>query len=213
MEKDESIQNAETTSNFLVQMLTDEKEGPEFVRAYLKSSFLSSAIDALFYARSQSDLTQREVADVMKTKQAAIARMEADTSGTMSLHRYVEFALACGMMPLDIQLVPIKTLQSYVIDNPDAPKTQELYNTWLLANVPKSGNSVKTDITNAATTLNTYETSYDAQRTVDFAENFLKPATQQVQEVKPLGFTADYQNHIQSSSSLGHALSQERVAA
>jgi len=216
MEKDESIQDTETTSNFLIQMLIDEKEGPEFVQAYLKSSFLSLAIDSLFYARCQADLTQRQVADLMKTKQAAIARMEADTSGTMSLHRYVEFALACGMMPLDIKLVPIKALQSYVIANPDAPRTQELYNTWLLTSgqvVPKPGNSAKIDMTTIAASLNASETSHDAQRAVDYVENFLQRATQQVQEVKPTGFTSEYQNRLQSSSSLGHAWSQKEVAA
>lgn len=160
MERDANIQNMETTSNFLTQMLRDETEGSEFVQAYLKAGFLSSAVDALFHARRQANLTQNKVAELMKTKQAAIARMEADTSGSMSLHRYVEFALACGMVPLDIKLVPVKDLQNYAIAHPDAPRTQELYNTWLLNSgqvAPAPGNKVEVNATTIAPSSNTTE--------------------------------------------------------
>lgn len=216
MEREINIQNMETTSNFLTQMLINETEGSEFVQAYLKAGFLSSAVDALFHARRQADLTQSQIAELMKTKQSAIARMEADTSGTMSLYRYVEFALACGMVPLDIKLVPVKALQSYAIAHPDVPRTQELYNTWLLNSGQVAlapGNKVEVNVTTIAPSSNTCERYQDAQQAVAYVENFLRQAPQQVCEVKTHSINSEYQNRLQSSSSLGHIWSQKEVAA
>lgn len=133
VEREENISTNITTSDLLKQMLTDEKDGPAFTEAFLKSSFLSSAVDALFCARRQAGLTQAQIAEIMQTKQAAIARLEADTNGSMSLRRYVEFALACGMVPLDIKLVPISSIYNYMIDNPEKPGTVEAYHKWLIA--------------------------------------------------------------------------------
>ena len=93
---------------------------------------MSSAVDQLFYARRQADLTQVQVAERLNTKQAAIARIEADTDGSISFRRYAEFALECGMVPLDITLVPIESARNFVIANPDLPLTQINYDTWLL---------------------------------------------------------------------------------
>lgn len=133
MEKYENNQISETTDDVIVQELTDENNSPAFVREFLKADFLSSAVDALFHARRQADLTQAQVAERLNTKQAAIARLEADTDGSMSLRRYVEFALACGMVPLNIALAPIESVRNFVIAYPDAPLTQMNYDTWLLA--------------------------------------------------------------------------------
>src|SRR2546426_8169144 len=124
MQKYENNQISETTDDVIAQELSDENNGPAFVREFLKAGFLSSAVDALFYARRQADLTQAEVAERLNTKQAAIARLEADTDGSMSLRRYVEFALACGMVPLNIILAPIEPVRNFVIAYPDLPLTQ-----------------------------------------------------------------------------------------
>lgn len=132
MEKYENNQVSETTDDVIIQELRDENNGPAFVREFLKAGFLSSAVDALFYARRQADLTQAQVAERLNTKQAAIARLEADTDGSISLRRYVEFALACGMVPLNIILAPIESVRNFVIAYPDSPLTQMNYDTWLL---------------------------------------------------------------------------------
>ncbi len=132
MEKYQITQTRETTNDVIVHELTDGNNSSTFVKEYLKAGFVSSAVDALFYARRQADLTQAQVAEQMNTKQAAIARLEADTDGSMSLRRYAEFALSCGMVPLDITLVPIESARNFVIANPDSPLTQINYDTWLL---------------------------------------------------------------------------------
>ncbi len=132
MEKYENTQTRETTNDIIVHELTDENNSSTFVREYLKAGFVSTAVDQLFYARHQAGLTQAQLAEQMNTKQAAIARLEADTDGSLSLRRYAEFALACGMAPLDITLVPIEYARNFVIANPDLPLTQINYDTWLL---------------------------------------------------------------------------------
>lgn len=142
MEKDEDTQSTETTSDFLIRMLTDEKDGEAFAREYLKAGFLSSAVDALFYARRAAGLTQAQVAERLKTKQAAIARLEADTTGSMTLRRYVDFALACGVVPLDISFAQLDSFRKYVIAHPEAPRTQEAYSTWRMTGVQSIPGSV-----------------------------------------------------------------------
>jgi transcriptional regulator with XRE-family HTH domain len=131
MEKHEDTQIRETTDDVIVHELTDENNSPTFLREYLKAGFLSSSVDGLFYARRQAGLTQEQVAEQLNTKQAAIARLEADTNGSMSLRRYVEFTLACGMVPLDITLAPIESVRNFVIAYPDSSLTQMNYDTWL----------------------------------------------------------------------------------
>ena len=132
MENAEDTPSMKTTSEFIVQMMADEKDGEEFTRAYLKARFLSSAVRALYNARRKAGLTQAQVAEQLNTKQAAIARLEADTDGSLSLRRFVDYALACGMDPLDIILEPMESVCDYVIHNPQAPRTQALYNAWLI---------------------------------------------------------------------------------
>ncbi|MGH2496709.1 MAG: helix-turn-helix domain-containing protein [Ktedonobacteraceae bacterium] len=134
MSKDETIQVDGTMTEYIVQQLTDEQQGNGFTREYLKAGFLASAVDELFRARRQAGLTQSQVAEKMQTKQAAIARLEADVDGSMSLHRYVDFALACGMIPFDIKLVPLEAIRDFIIENPQAQHTQEAYSTWQLQN-------------------------------------------------------------------------------
>ena len=96
-------------------------------RDYLKASFLSSAMIALFYARRKAGLTQAQVAERMGTKQSGIARMEADSSGATSLRRYVEYALACDMLPLNMVLDSVESIREYARANPDADRSAGAY--------------------------------------------------------------------------------------
>ncbi len=133
MGSNETGQNAETLSNILTEMFTNERDGEAFLEAFLKSNFLSNAVRALFHARREAGLTQAQLADLLKTKQSAIARLEADTDGSMSLQRYVDFAFECGIAPFVIKFLPLSELHNYVLDNPEAPWTLEAYNAWMVA--------------------------------------------------------------------------------
>ena len=124
------MRNSGSTSDYIKERLSIDKEG-DFTRAYLKKGFLTAAMEALFYARREAGLTQAQLADRLQTKHSSIARWEADTSGSISLHRYAEMALACGMIPLDIKLVPISSLSEYVTEDPQASRTADHYDAWL----------------------------------------------------------------------------------
>lgn len=115
-----------TTIDATREMLSDDVAAREF----LKASFLSSAMTALFYARRKAELTQAQVAERMGTKQSAIARMEADASGSTSLRRYVEYALTCDMIPFDITLARVSTLKEFARADPSVPRTEVAYQAW-----------------------------------------------------------------------------------
>lgn len=83
----------------------------------LKDHFLTNAMVALFEARRGAGLSQEEVARLMGTSQPAVARWEHDLEGSISLRRYVDFAMACGAIPQDVTLEPILTRsQGYLQD-------------------------------------------------------------------------------------------------
>ena len=125
----EDTSNVETTSDFIIEMMMDEKDGEEFTREYLKASFLSSIGRSLYYARRQAGLTQANVAERMDTTQSAVARFEAGKDGSMSFRRYVDFAIACGMMPRSLMLhsvlEPITSLRDEMITTFAAESLQE----------------------------------------------------------------------------------------
>jgi transcriptional regulator with XRE-family HTH domain len=124
--------DTKTTADFIAERLKDPTNGEAYYRAYLRAGFLESAVNTLYEARRQAGLTQAQVAEKLNTGQAMIARLEDDTKGAMSLHRYVDFMMACGMIPYNITYVPVEAVRSYTVENPQWPLTQENYHTWLL---------------------------------------------------------------------------------
>src|SRR5579884_1516385 len=106
------------------------EESPEAARAYLRESWLLAAIRALRDARRKAGLSQSEVAARMGTTQPAIARLENDREGRTTLHRYIDYALACGMLPLEIVVEPLEGVRQFAIARPDVPRTQSCYQVW-----------------------------------------------------------------------------------
>jgi transcriptional regulator with XRE-family HTH domain len=113
-------------------------ENQEDARAYLRETWLASAVRALWEARRRAGLTQARVADQMHTTQSAIARLENDQEGGISLRRYVDYALACGALPFVPELVSFESLRAYAVDNPDEPLTASAYRYWI-AGPPDAG--------------------------------------------------------------------------
>lgn len=141
MVRNDDIRIEGTTNDYLVQKLADERHSQEFAEEYLKADFLSSAANTLFTIRHQAGLTQAQVAERLHTKQSAIARLEADFDGSMSLRRYIEFALVCGVIPHHITFAPVETARAFVIAQPETPFTQENQRNWRKATfqlVPRS---------------------------------------------------------------------------
>jgi transcriptional regulator with XRE-family HTH domain len=99
--------------------------------AFLRQAWLARAIASLRDARVNAELTQTEVAGRLGTTQSAIARLERDDSGSISLHRYIDFALACGAAPFDVALISTAELASYAVTQPLGPWTQLSFDTWI----------------------------------------------------------------------------------
>jgi len=128
MRKDSVFQVTKSYEDPVVGTLTDgvrhllAEEGVE-AREFLRASFLTSAVDTLWHARREAGLTQSQVAEALGTRQSAVARMEADTSGSMSLHRYVDYCMACGVLPFDFELESIDRLREFAQASPELPRT------------------------------------------------------------------------------------------
>ncbi|HZU66643.1 MAG TPA: helix-turn-helix transcriptional regulator [Ktedonobacteraceae bacterium] len=131
MKRDEDTQISGTMNDYLVQRMTDEQHGQEFTIEYLKADFLASAANALSSLRHQAGLTQAQLAERLNTKQSAIARLEADFDGAISLRRYIDFALACGFIPHHITFVPLVTAGSFTLAQPDRSLTFENQQNWM----------------------------------------------------------------------------------
>jgi transcriptional regulator with XRE-family HTH domain len=102
--------------------------------AYLRQSWLDAAMYALWKARRAAGLTQADVAARMGTTQSSIGRLERDGSGGISLRRFVDYALACGMSPLELELIATGSLRRYALADPDAPRTRSAVTDWLETN-------------------------------------------------------------------------------
>ena len=119
----------------------------EAAREYLKESFLTRAMLALFNARRDAGLTQAQVAERLGTKQSSIARLERDLSGSVTLRRFVEVALACGMMPFDVALAPVEDIRRAAIERPDEPRLEPPHDVRIDANVEIHDNEAVGDAT------------------------------------------------------------------
>jgi len=84
-------------------------------------------IEALQDARRRASLTQEDVAQRLGTTQSSIARLENSNEGSISLRRYVRYALACGMAPFDITMEPVRAMRDYILQDPDAARTPLAY--------------------------------------------------------------------------------------
>lgn len=130
MERDEDIQITGTMSDYLVEKLRDEEHAKEYAAAYHKADFLTSVANSLFTLRREAGLTQAQVAESLHTKQSAIARLEADFDGAMSLRRFVDFALACGHVPHHITFAPLEIATAFTSEQPLTTFTVENQQSW-----------------------------------------------------------------------------------
>ena len=184
--RNDNAERVRTSADAIREKLQDPRYGQEYVRGYLTAGFLRSAVDSLWRARRQADLTQEFVARQLHTKQPGVARMESDTTGSMPLRRYVEFALACGKVPL-LMLAPIENVIEYILADPAAARTADAYMAWQLARVaslPAPGNTVRSEAgikatVNSARTGSTGFTAQDSAHAVAEAERLANEPNRQ----------------------------------
>jgi transcriptional regulator with XRE-family HTH domain len=130
-----------TLADLVRDVLLDDETATE----YLVQAWLGSTAQSLQEARRRAGLTQADVAQKLGTKQPNIARLEKDAEGSISLHRYISYAVACGMMPLDVKLETLGNVRSYALHDPDAARSEILLNAWKTAqanSVVVPGNTV-----------------------------------------------------------------------
>jgi DNA-binding transcriptional regulator YiaG len=130
MERDKDAQITGTMSDYLVERLESEEHGHEYAVEYLKADFLAAAAISLSTLRREAGLTQAQVAECLHTKQSAIARLEADFDGSMTLRRYVDFVLACGFIPHQLTFTPIEIAHTFKIAQPATALTFENQSNW-----------------------------------------------------------------------------------
>jgi transcriptional regulator with XRE-family HTH domain len=130
MAYNEEAEIAGTTSDYLVERLLDKEHGQEYAVEYLKADFLTAAANVLFTLRRKAELTQTQVAERLHTKQSAIARLEGDFDGAMSLRRLVDFALACGYIPHHLTFAPLETALDFTVAQPQTSFTVENHLSW-----------------------------------------------------------------------------------
>lgn len=103
------------------------EESEESAREYLRQGWISSAMGELRAARRKAGLTQQVIADRLGTTQSAIARLERDHDCSLSLRRYIDYLIACDVLPLDIETAPLAAVREYALTNPDASRTGSAY--------------------------------------------------------------------------------------
>jgi DNA-binding XRE family transcriptional regulator len=106
--------------------LSDEATRNEYIR----QAWLARAVASLRDSRLTAGLTQTELANRLGTTQSAIARLERDDTGATSLHRFIDFAIACGMVPFDLVLASAADVAGYAVTQPLGPWTQLGFDTW-----------------------------------------------------------------------------------
>lgn len=63
--------------------------------------------------RKDGHYSQKELAQRLGTTQSVISRTETDSTGSISVRRYVEWLLACGVVPMDLTLEPWNKIKTH----------------------------------------------------------------------------------------------------
>ena len=116
-----------TIADLIQEVLSESRESAE---AYLVQSWIDAMLTGLRDARLQAGMTQSAIAERLKTTQSAIARLERDDVGRIQLRRFVEYALACGVLPLNPEFAQVEELRQFSLSNPHVPRTANSFYGW-----------------------------------------------------------------------------------
>jgi len=100
----------------IMDMIDDD----EWLTSYVKTSWLMHMMLQLEAARKQAGMTQGELADLLGTTSDAIVHIEADFDGNISLKDYIDWLLACGVVPKPLDTmtpadVKLEIIRKYVL--------------------------------------------------------------------------------------------------
>ncbi len=131
MKGDDAMQEGGKLTDLIRQILAENEES---ARAYLRESWLSKAMGELRQVRRSAELTQEEVARRLSTTQSSIARWENDEDGRISLHSYIDYLIACGVSPYDIETRPVAEMREYAHAFPGVARYAVPYTEWCVEN-------------------------------------------------------------------------------
>lgn len=105
-------------------------EDGEVATQFIRQQWLSRVVETLREARHEANLTQQQLACKLGTTQSAIARLENDSSGGVSIRRVIDYLLACGVAPFDIAYVPVNEMRRFAYSDPTGRHTEPRYARW-----------------------------------------------------------------------------------
>lgn len=124
MESQELVEQPTTIGDMTTELLISSEEG---AREYLRQWWISGAISTLRETRWNAGLTQRDVAERLGIDQASVTRIERDDVGKTSIARFIDYAMACGVVPFDVQVLPFEKMRVFAIHNPGKERTATSY--------------------------------------------------------------------------------------
>ena len=89
------------------------------LREFIKTDWILSMMLTLEKVRKDSHYSQKDLAERLGTTQSVISRTESDSTGGISVRRYVEWLLACNVVPQELAVEPwikVKT-EDYMTNN------------------------------------------------------------------------------------------------
>lgn len=104
---------SDSLSQYVLEQLQHDPDG-SYTQSFLAADVLGTAIDALFYGQLTTEQTAEQIAARIQQPPNVVKHWISDHDGDVPLCRYVDIAMACGMVPL-ITLVPIEQAKQAVI--------------------------------------------------------------------------------------------------
>jgi transcriptional regulator with XRE-family HTH domain len=104
-----------------------EAEGP----AGIKRAFLEHAGRSVAMARLRSGLSREQVAQAAGVSRSTVESLEEASPTGLTMEQYVDLALACGSMPLELTLAPTPDMREFASEVPIGNRSATAFDAWL----------------------------------------------------------------------------------
>lgn len=104
---------SDSLSQYVLEQIQNDPDG-SYTQSFLCADVLGTAIYALFYGQLTTEQSHEQIAARIQQPPNVVKQWMSDHDGTVPLCRYVDIAMACGMVPR-ITLVPIAQAKQEVV--------------------------------------------------------------------------------------------------